>query len=410
MDERISEQIRNRSTWETERKDYPQDVPSLPPIPAARYSDPDFFALEQRHVFGKAWLFAAIEDELREPGDVIGIEHLASDLLIVRASDGVVRAFYNTCSHRGARLVPEGKTHLSRRILCPYHNWSYELTGELRSVPERRDFRDLDTSCLGLRPVRCESWAGLVFVNFDADADPLRESLGAVVHELDSEVGDAAPDTEVHLIRKCSYEVPCNWKAAADANLETYHINALHRTTAADVIDQHTTTIALYPRGHSRMFLRARDANPPTLPLATFPHVGPLSAEGVLTYGLFPNIALVLAPYLMFTTNSWPVAPNRTRYDLYFMGAAPETAETKAIWDLVLGFNISVIEEDVAVLAGIQRGMDSGNLDSIPLGYQERRIYQLHEEIDRRIGSNRIPEALRIKHVLEPCLEVSGGQ
>ena len=406
MDKRTADQIRQRSAWESARKEHPKDFPQLPPVPGARYSDPAFFELEQRHVFGASWLFAAIEDELPEPGDVYGVEHLQSGVLLARGRDGVIRAFRNTCTHRGTPLVAGGKGHVARRIVCPYHNWSFELTGELGSVPERRDFRDLDTSCLGLRSLRCESFGGSVFVNFDADAEPLKTALGAVFDELDDEIGERAPGTEMRLIRKVSYDVPCNWKAAADANLETYHINALHKDTASGAIDQHGTTIALYPKGHARMFLYARDpAAGAALPLPRFPHTSPICGEGVMSYGIFPNIALVLSPYLMFTVNSWPVSPSETRYDTYYMGAEPETDETKAVWDLLLGFNDAVIGEDVSVLAGIQRSIDAGNLEQVPLSYMERRIYHLHEEIDRRIGPDRIPEELRVEPVLEPCLE-----
>lgn len=406
MDKRAADQIRRQSAWESDRKHHPTDFPSLSPVPAARYSDPAFFELEQRHVFARCWLFAALEDELREAGDVYGVEHLASDLLLARGRDGVIRAFHNTCTHRGTPLIAGGKGHVARRIVCPYHNWSFELTGVLGSVPERRDFRNLDTSCLGLRSIRCECFGGSVFVNFDTDAAPLRDSLGTAFTELDDEIGDRAPGTEVRLIRKISYDVPCNWKAAADANLETYHVNALHQKTAAGAIDQRSTTIALFLKGHSRMFLEARDpAAAAAVPLPRFPHASPLSGEGVLTYGIFPNIALVLSPYMMFTVNSWPVSPNQTRYDTYYMGAELETDESKAFWDLLLGFNTAVIEEDVSVLAGIQRSIDSGNLESIQLSYMERRIYHLHEEVDRRIGQDRIPQQLRVEPVLEPYLE-----
>jgi len=406
MDERTADRIRQRSAWETERKGYPEGFPALPPVPAARYGDPAFFALEQRHVFGSSWLFAALDDELRDPGDVLGVEHLATAVLLARGQDGVIRGFHNTCTHRGTPLVARGPGHVARRIVCPYHHWSFELTGELASYPEKRDFRGLDRSCLGLRPVRCETFGGSIFVNFDPDAAPLQESLGRVFHELDDEIGERAPGTGMRLIRKVSYDLPCNWKVAADANLETYHVNALHRNTASEAIDPRTTTIALYAQGHARMFLKGRDpAAAAALPLPRFPHVSPLAGEGVLSYGIFPNVALVLAPYMMFTVNAWPVGPSQTRYEVCYMGAAPETDETKAVWDLLLGFNGAVIEEDVSVLAGIQRSIDAGNLEALTLGYMERRIYHLHEEVDRRIGATRIPQELRVQPVLEPFLE-----
>jgi len=393
-------EIRARAAAEAERHGGPRGYSPLPGIPAVRYGDPEFFALERRHVFGRTWLFAALETEIPNPGDLIAIDHLAAPLFVARGFDGKIRGFYNSCRHRGTRLVAEGSSHVKKRIVCPYHAWSYELTGALASVAEPRDFPDLDRSCLGLRSVRCDVWAGMAFVNLDDEAPPLRSTLGPVFDELDDEIGDGAVGTEVHLLRKYSYEIECNWKLGVDANLETYHVNSLHRATVSNVIDQRTTTIELFGGGHSRMFLRSRPEVNAELPVARFPHVGGLSAEGVLTYGLFPNVALVVSPNLLFTTNSWPLAPTRTRYDIYFMGPEPITSETEATWDFVLGFNIGVIEEDVAVLAGMQKSIDAGGLEQMHLGYQERRIYQLHEEIDRRIGADELPDGLAVEIVL----------
>ena len=107
----------------------------------------------------------------------------------------------------------------------------------------------------------------------------------------------------------------------------------------------------------------------------------------------------------MFTTNSWPIAQDRTRYELYFVGAGPATEETQPIWDLLLGFNVKVIEEDIEAIRGMQRSLESGALEGLSLSYQERRIYQTHEEIDRRIGVERIPPSLRVTPVLGPWIE-----
>lgn len=403
MDAKTADTIRADAAAEIARRERPSGFPDLPPVPAARYRDPAFFALEQQYVFRREWLFAALATEIPSCGDRMAVDHLPAPIFLARGADGEIRAFYNSCRHRGSRLVDEGRSCADgRRIVCPYHAWSYELTGELRSVSEPRDFGEVDRSTLGLHPVRCETWAGMTFVNFDAEAAPLRRALGRVADELDDEFGDGAPDTEVHLLRKCAWDVECNWKLGVDANLETYHVNSLHRATASNVIDQKSTTIELFGGGQSRMFLHSRPEAQQDLPVPKFPRAGALGGEGVLTYGIFPNVALVVSPYLLFTTNAWPVGPTRTRYEVYFMGAAPASEETQATWDFVLGFNVSVIEEDVAMLRGIQQSIDGGGMREMRLSYQERRIYQMHEEIDRRIGTERVPAGLAVPRVLPP--------
>ena len=192
MNVAFAEEVRRRSQSEKARKSYPEGFPVLPPIPAARYCDPAFFALEREHVFSKKWLFVAHVDELPEAGDVILLDQFPVPLLLVRGPNGQIRAFYNTCRHRGAPLLREPRARVKTRLVCQYHSWSYDLEGRLCGVPDSENFKNLDKRCLGLGAVRCESWAGLVFINLDRHAVTLREFLAPIMRTMDEEIGDAA--------------------------------------------------------------------------------------------------------------------------------------------------------------------------------------------------------------------------
>ena len=120
-----------------------------------------------------------------------------------------------------------------RRLVCGYHGWTYELDGTLVGLPSQQDFGEVDRECLGLRPVRCEPWGSFVFVNLDPDAEPLRDALGVVGHDLDHQLGDGDGVGPVHLVERRSIEVEGNWKLTVDANIETYHVNTVHRASAA---------------------------------------------------------------------------------------------------------------------------------------------------------------------------------
>ena len=148
------------------------------------------------------------------------------------------------------------------------------------------------------------------------------------------------------------------------------------------------------------MFLQAKQSPPSQIPLQAFPNVNPVAGEGVLTYSFFPNVTLVVSPQLLFTVNAWPIAPGATHYELYFITAEPQSEANEAFLDLLLGFNVAVIEEDVAVLAGMQRSMQSGVVDDVRFSYAERRLQHMHEAIDAAIGAERIPNALRTTRVL----------
>ena len=98
-------------------------------------------------------------------------------VLLVRGEDDVVRAFYNSCRHRGAPVVRE-TCGVARMLTCQYHSWTYDLRGELARVPDERDFVGLSRDERALPPVRCEAWGGWYFVNLDHDAEPLLDFLG----------------------------------------------------------------------------------------------------------------------------------------------------------------------------------------------------------------------------------------
>src|SRR6478752_1136142 len=185
----LIEQIKRRSADEAERDAYPVGFPVLPPVPAGRYADPAFAALEDEAVFGRSWLMVAHTDELPEPGSYRQVEQLAKPIVLVRGQDGEVRAFYNTCKHRGAALVAEAAGNVGRRLTCPYHNWVYSLEGELVGYPNANDFADLDRECLALTAIRCETWGPFIFINLEPDAVGLMEFLGAVADDLSELAG-----------------------------------------------------------------------------------------------------------------------------------------------------------------------------------------------------------------------------
>ena len=163
--------------WEGQRIAPPEGFPALPDMPAARYTSPEYYALEQAHIFRKSWLFAAHLDEVPEPGCYMRWHNAGDPIVIVHGHDGVVRAFYNTCRHRGAPVVTQDRGKAAR-LICGYHHWTYKTDGTLVGVPERRDFADLDLSCRSLISVRCERLGKLIFVNFDDDAQTLRAWMG----------------------------------------------------------------------------------------------------------------------------------------------------------------------------------------------------------------------------------------
>ncbi len=390
--------------FEWKREAPPEGFPALPPLPTGRYTDPDFFALETAALWKRTWLLVGREEDVASPGRFQTFERSGSPLLVVRGEDGELRAFFNTCQHRGAPVVREA-CGAARRLRCQYHSWTYGLDGRLLQVPDRRDFAALDESERSLRPVRCESFGGWVFVNEDLQAPPLHEWLGPVAAEWSPLRGETL---RAHGTR--SERVPANWKVVADAFLETYHVRTIHPQTVSQLLDHRGAAMGLFRFGHSRMgtpkweaaIQRERRA-PRALP--EIAGLDPLFAETNPAYSLFPNLITPLDtigfPFIQF----WPVDVGTTDVEWTFYGPPTETAQQERAWESYLEIFDVVMAEDFTNLAPMQRSIASGALESIPLNYQERRIHHLHEEIDRLLGPANVPEALRVTPVLEPFWE-----
>ena len=207
------------------------------------YTDPEIFANERAGLLMRTWQFAGHVSQVAKPGDYFAFEMSGENLFCVRDRDGEVRTFFNVCQHRAHQLV-SGSGHASL-VVCPYHSWTYELTGQLRAGPNIRSVPDFPKSEICLTSVRTEVFHGFIFVNFDDDAAPMddwfpgvREELGAFVPEIDR----LAPLEWVEIPEQC------NWKVSIENYSECYHCSINHKTFATGVIKPETYDIQ--PQGY----------------------------------------------------------------------------------------------------------------------------------------------------------------
>lgn len=402
--ERYKQQIAHEFA-RSERGEHPSDFPALPPLPAARYFDRAFFDAEQRRVWPKAWLLAGHVDELPEPGSYKLWDRVGWPVMLVRGKDGEIRAFFNSCRHRGAALLRGESSGKTRKLVCKFHAWTYELDGQLLFVPEEHDFPGLDKTQSGLVPLRCERWGKLLFVNRDPDAPPLMQHLGKLASELAHFDWDAR---RVNTI--VPYELPCNWKVIMDAFQESYHLDATHTHTVAPMLEGCGSVIDLWPNGHSLLTVPMRRSLPADAPFLLAAGMQSQDPRHEITrttnpsFTIYPNIIGTMSEFQMPILVFWPDGPNRTHVDIVITepescaGMAPELAQT-----VIEQFKI-VMGEDMGNVAAIQRSVESRAIDSIRLGYQERRIYQFHEQIDRDLGKE-LPAGLGIPPLIEPFIQ-----
>ena len=368
-------------------------------IPAGRYTDPAFFELEQTHIWQKSWLFAAHIDELPLPGSYRRWDNAGQPMVIVHGDDGVIRAFYNTCSHRGAPVVTE-ESGRRARLTCKYHGWTYTHQGDLVSVRDPEDFSDLDMSCRGLIGIRCEMFGNLIFLNFDKNAPSLLEWLGPIADEWTEFQFD-----KCRLAARHSFVLDCNWKIAMEANTEVYHVKSIHPTTVAPVLDDRRNVNTLYPNGHGRMVAPRPAGKNSAMSLPASPNeidtVGEIARTCTQSYGIFPNWVsplnhLVLPPLLF-----WPLGIDKCLFETWTM--APDWGDNPApdIWTENQGEQlVKVLQEDTEFGKQIQRSVESWGFTGVPLSYQEARIYHWNQAADKMIGVNNIPETLSVEQVI----------
>ena len=149
-------------------------------LPSWAYTDPEFLALERERVFRPSWQVICHVSEIPNPGDYQCFDFIGEMLFAMRGNDGAVRVFHNVCRHRASRLLDGPRGHCTRRIVCPYHAWSYDLEGRLASVGDRSAFPHLDIARESLVPVETEIYAGFVFARVQGGGPTRRADDGAL--------------------------------------------------------------------------------------------------------------------------------------------------------------------------------------------------------------------------------------
>jgi len=422
MDKSTLEAIRADMAYEFARTAPPEGFPKFHDIPTGRHTSDEFFELEQTHIWAKSWVIAGRVEDVANAGDYFQFKYLGVPLLVVRGTDGEIRCFYNTCQHRGAPVVRDQQGS-ARRLRCQYHSWTYEVDGgTLVSLPDERDFVDLEWSERCLPTARCETYAGFVFVNRDLQAPSLMEWLGPATEMFDPYQGE-----DLREIYRESSLIPCNWKVTAEAFLEVYHFRHIHSHNGVSTLDNRGAAMGLYPNGHSRMItpysqqrLAALDmdswddwklADQGAFPLvealatAEAEPVAAMIASTSSAVSLFPNMIVPFGVVGFPINYFWPIDKHTTRLDWVYYGPKDwEGDELPSHWQSLRTHYNQIMEEDRLNMAPMQESLESPALTGIPINYQERRIWHLHEQIDRMIGPDQVPDGLGVEALLDDYL------
>ncbi|MCY7302614.1 MAG: aromatic ring-hydroxylating dioxygenase subunit alpha [Thermoleophilia bacterium] len=330
-------------------------------IPYDWYFDPAVARLEQERIFRRTWQYAAHSGELTEPGSFVSTRAGNVPVVIVRGRDNELRAFVNVCRHRGYLLCDgAGKRET---LQCPYHAWTYDLDGSLRSAPRSESEPGFDRENLGLVPMLVDTWGPFVFVNPDTTAGTLAEHLG----DLPRIVAEGGVDVDALVFhQRFEVEYDANWKVCVENYLECYHCAIAH-PSFSKAIDVAPETYAMeeYPT-FSAQFGPPKNGGG-----------GVYDATGEIDRGqfhlLFPGTTLNVMPG-RGNFSIGPVIPlgNERTYrflDYFFL---PDT-DPQWIADY-LELDTQVGAEDRVLVERVQVGMRSGIITAGTLMPQSERL------------------------------------
>jgi phenylpropionate dioxygenase-like ring-hydroxylating dioxygenase large terminal subunit len=197
-------------------------------IHASLYTDPQIFTDEMERIFHTGWVFVGHDSEIPQPGDYVTRTLGTEPVIFVRGKDGGVAVLVNRCMHRGTLLCPAERGH-ARTFACPYHGWTYDLSGELLGVPYPGGYDGFDKRDHGLgRAARVDRYRGFVFASLSPTGPSLREHLGAARQLIDRSC-DLAPEGEIALTAGwVKHRCAGNWKMLPENDSDGYHLGFVH--------------------------------------------------------------------------------------------------------------------------------------------------------------------------------------
>ena len=346
-------------------------------VPASSYTDPARWALEMDRIFQRLPLLLGLSVELPEPGSYKAMEVLDKPVLIWRGNDGVVRAMLNVCTHRGAPVAKAGSGKCSR-MSCPYHGWTYGSDGRLVGVADRSKFGDIDPAAHGLKQLPCTERAGLIFVSLTPGLNQDIETfLGGMLTELE------AFDLDRWYYVGQREIFGANWKIAYDGYLEGYHFAVAHPATIHPRTYSDVMKYDAYGPHIRTGYAQTRIGELRSKPREAWAGLENQGFDFVRT--LFPNVSIFLAPEIAQIAVLLPgptVRENRTLL-FYIAAQAPEDeAERETLVGMMNFLRDVTNHEDYELGLGIQKGLESGALQNVVFGRNERGNQYFHKWVD----------------------------
>jgi phenylpropionate dioxygenase-like ring-hydroxylating dioxygenase large terminal subunit len=341
-------------------------------LPAWTYTDPEFLALERERVFAPSWQVICHVSEIPQPGNFQCFDVIGEMLFAIRGNDGRVRAFHNVCRHRASRLLDGPRGHCARRIICPYHAWSYDLEGKLASVGgDRSTFPHLDIARESLVPVEMEIYAGFVFVRLTGGGPSVKDMLAPYAAEIATHEFEKLEPIGRVVLRPRTV----NWKNVGDNYSDALHIPVAHpgltrlfgasyRVESREWVDRMSGEVCDKPSKNW-----AERTYQKYLPEA--PNLAADKRRSWVYFKLWPNFAFDVYPDQVDIMQWLPVSPTACLIREIAYAKPDARREMKVARYCNWRINRQVNAEDTVLIQRVQDGMASGSYRVGPLAAGE---------------------------------------